>query len=285
MNNALKVGAALIALTMMSGCDRAATGQSVAVVNGEEISRGELNAEVQRANVGEGPQADQVRAQLLQRVIDRRLLAQKAVEDGVERTPEYVVNERLAREQLLIDLLSRRVAESIPAPTPEQLSRFMAENPAMFAERATLTLDQIQFARPADLTILDELRDDHTLEEVVATLNRLGVPHQAGRSRVDTVNLQPQAFQQITRLPAGEPFIVPTPGGFVVSVVRERQPAPATEDARRLATEAWRQQQQQQRLEAQLRELRQRASIEYQPGFAPPAAGNEQATNEQAARR
>ncbi len=284
MNYALKFGAALIVLATMSGCDRTATGQSVAVVNGEEISRGELNAELQRANIGEGPQAEQARAQFLQRIIDRRLMAQQAIQDGVERTPEYVINERLGREQLLIDLLSRRVAEAIPAPTPQQLARFMAEHPGMFAQRATLTLDQIQFARPADLTILDELRDDHSLQEVIATLTRLGVPHQQGQSRVDTFNLQGDAFNQISRLPAGEPFIVPTPSGFVVSVVRDRQPVQqAGEETQRLATAAWRRIQQQQRLEGQLRDLRQRASIEYQPGFGP--AGNQQATNAQATQR
>lgn len=277
MQKVWKLAATAAVALVVGGCDRQATGQSVAVVNGEEISRGELNAELSRANLGEGPQAERLRSQLLQRVIDRRLMAQKAIEDGLERTPEFVINERLAREQLLIELLSRRVADSIPAPNRQQLATFIAENPGIFGQRATLTLDQIQFARPADVTILDELRDDHSLEAVAATLTELGIAHRAGSSRVDTANLPADVVRQINQLPAGEPFIIPAPNGFVVSVVRERQPVQIPADElQRLATDAWRQRQQQQLLETQLRQLRERASIDYQPGFAP-TDGNQQA--------
>jgi peptidyl-prolyl cis-trans isomerase C len=275
----LKVAAGAFVLLALSGCERTATGQSVAVVNGEEVSRGELNAALQRANIGDGPQAERVRAQVLQSVIDRRLLTQKAIEDGIEQTPEFVVQERLAREQLLIDMLSRRVADSIPAPTPQQITQFIAQNPGMFAERSILALDQIQFTRPADPTILNQLRDDHSLEQVTATLNAIGIPRQNGTSRVDTANLPIEAFRRISGLAAGEPFIVPTPRGFVVSVIRSREPVQiAAADANRLAIEAWRRRQQREQLEGQLRQLRERASIEYQPGFGP-APANRQATN------
>jgi peptidyl-prolyl cis-trans isomerase C len=279
----LKIVTGIIVLLALNACDRQATGQSVAVVNGEEISRGELNAELQRANLGEGPEAEQVRPQLLQRVIDRRLLAQKAVAEGIDRTPEFVIRERELREQLLIDLLSQRLVSSMPAPTPQQLAAFISENPGMFAQRGVLLMDQIQFARPADPTILNELRGDHTLPAVSTTLTRLGVPHQAGTSRVDTADLPANFVRQISSLPAGEPFIVPAPGGFVVSVIRQRQPVQVSaEESRRIATEAWRRRQLQQQIEQIRTQLRQQASIEYQPGFEPrennqqaPAAQNQ----------
>src|SRR4051812_49548010 len=95
--------AALMASALVvTGCGKKATGQTVAVVNGEEISQGELNAELQAANVPASADRKQVTAQLLQRIIDRKLLAQAAVKDGIDKTPEYISRQRRMNEELLI---------------------------------------------------------------------------------------------------------------------------------------------------------------------------------------
>lgn len=276
MKQKVVAGALLAMLAATSGCSKQATGQSVAVVNDEEISQGELNDELTAANVPESADKKQVMPQLLQRVIDRRLVAQKAAEDGLDRSPEYLSQQRRMNENLLIQLYTRRQADTIKPPTQAEIDAFVASNPNMFGQREALLLNQIAFDRPADISLLQQLRDDHSLDAVAATLGRLGIPFQRGQGRLDSGTVPPQIAQQIRSLPPGEPFVAPAGNRIVVSVVGERQPVTVTsEQTRQIATEALRRQKLQQLLEGQLKELRTSAKIEYQPGYEPkePAAG------------
>ena len=60
---------------VLHGCDKEPTGQVVAVVNGEEITQQELNAEI--AELPNPPAGDKkaVQRQMLQQIINRRLMA------------------------------------------------------------------------------------------------------------------------------------------------------------------------------------------------------------------
>jgi peptidyl-prolyl cis-trans isomerase C len=259
-------------LLATSGCSKEATGQSVAVVNGEEVSLSELNAELSQANVPESADKKQVLPQLLQRIIDRRVLAQKAVEEGVDRSPEYIARQRRMNEELLIGLYTKRQSDAMKAPTPQEIDRFIAENPGMFAQRAVLSLDQLQFDRPADMTLLQQMANDKTLDQVGATLTRLGIPFTRSKGRLDTATVPPQMLKQITDLPAGEPFVVPVGQRIVASVITGREAATISSDQnRRIAAEALRRQKLMATMEKQLKDIRANAKIEYQSGYAPPA--------------
>ena len=78
------IGAAcFIGAVLLGGCQKEATGQVAAVVNGEEITLQEINAELAQLQVPEGVDRAQVQQAALQRIVDRRLLAQAAKEDGL----------------------------------------------------------------------------------------------------------------------------------------------------------------------------------------------------------
>jgi EpsD family peptidyl-prolyl cis-trans isomerase len=264
----LAAGAA--AVLFLGACGREATGQSVAVVNNDEISRGELIAELQRTNIGDGPQAELYRRQLLQSMIDRRLLAQQAVEEGVDRTPEFLMRDRQLREQLLVDLLLQRNADHLGAPAAHQIASIITENPGMFGQRSVLTLDQLHFDHSGDSNIPEQLKGAQSLLEISSTLNRFGIPQKTQETQLDTASLSTEDFLRVANLPKGRPFILPVQGGSVVSVIRSsRVIQTPPEDVHRLALRKWRQQQLDKSRQQQLRELRERARIKYQPGYEP----------------
>ncbi len=66
----------LIALTSLSlalaDCGKKAEGQVVAVVNGEEITLNELNGEIAELNIPANVDKIRVRAEVLQRMVERR---------------------------------------------------------------------------------------------------------------------------------------------------------------------------------------------------------------------
>ncbi len=281
-----ELAAGAVAVLLLGACGREATGQSVAVVNDDEISRGELNAELQRLHIGDGPQAELYRRQLLQSLIDRRLLAQRAVEEGIDQTPEFIMRDRQMREQLLVDLLLQRNLDQVAAPAPQQMANVVAENPGMFGQRSVLTLDQIRFAYSGDANILDELQSDQSLVEVSATLNRFAIPHKIQEVQVDTASVPTEDFKRMINLPKGAPFIMSVQEGFVISVIRSSRPVRNLPDEeQRLALKSWHQQQLEKLRQQQLIDLRDGANILYQPGYEPLLESEAAAEGSQKGRR
>jgi EpsD family peptidyl-prolyl cis-trans isomerase len=256
----------------LSACGEKATGQTVAVVNGEEISAAELNAELAAANVPESADKKLVMRQLLQNVIDRRLLAQRAAEQGIDRTPEYVTRQRRMTEELLIGMSSRRQADSMKLPNQREIDAFIAANPAMFQERRILSLDQVQFNAPTQAAATQRLAGDKSLDAMMASLTALGIPFVRTTAKLDTGTVPTAVMKQIEALPPGEPFIIPISGKMFASVITGREPVSTSpEDNRKLAVEAMRRQNLSDSMQRQLKEAKTQAKIEYQPGYEPPA--------------
>jgi peptidyl-prolyl cis-trans isomerase C len=262
----------------LSGCSKKPTDQVVAIVNGEEISLPELNAELGNAQVPAGIDKKVVQQQLLQRLVDRRLLAQAAKEQGLDRDPAFIVEQRRVNESLLVEKLAKRTNDTIPVPTAAEIDKFIAGNPSLFAGRQLYSVDQIAFATPADPTKLKALEPAKTMAEVTAVLQQLGLQFQRANRVVDSATVPPEQMQKILSLPKGEPFVVPSNGQVTVNVIvgAKAEPLPDTQ-ARAMAVRALRSQSLSKLGEARLKEARAKAKIDYQAGFAPPAKPGEAA--------
>lgn len=264
----------IAATSLVAACDKAPEGQVVAVVNGEEITLQELNAEIGNAQIPEGADGDAARNLALSRIIDRRLLGEIAKDQNIDSSPEFIMRRRQTEEALLVQLLSQQVARNLKQPTAAEIDAFIAENPQMFANRAALLLDQIRFQAPARDDYLQELASTKTMEQVIEVLNRLGIQFQRGNVRVDTAQIPLEMFNRVNEIGSSEPFIVPNPVGVTVSLVTARQAAPiAGEQARAAAANAIQQRALGAELEKQLKAAKAEAGIDYQSGFGPVAEG------------
>lgn len=265
--------ATLLASTvLLAACDREATGQVAAVVNGEEITLQEINAELSGANIPQGADQKRVQQAALQRIIERRLLAQTAKEEGVDQSPEYLIRKRQLEEALLVQMLRQRQERAAAVPDQRAIDKYVQDNPGIFAGRTVYTLDRIQFPLPADISSLRALEDDTSMAEVAATLNSLGIRFERGPAQMDTARLGQQQLAQIQQLPPGEPFITPEGGLVTVAVITNSNAQPITaQNARPVALEAMRNESINKSLQAQLDQAKRTAEIEYQAGFAPPA--------------
>jgi peptidyl-prolyl cis-trans isomerase C len=269
----LKVSVVALAV-LLSGCDREATGQVAAVVNGEEITLQEVNAELGAVQLPEGADESQVRQAVLQRIIDRRLLAQAAREEGLDKTPEFLVRSRQLEDALLVQLLSQKTGRTTAVPTADKVSEYISKNSAVFGGRTIFTIDRIQFAMPKNADVLKELEDDHSLEAVAAQLEQLGIEFTRDSAQMDSARLGQGPLNQIRALPEGEPFVLPPQAGVVtVGVIKGSTPRPVGEEqARPAAAQMMRNQSLGEALKQRLEAERAEAKIEYQEGFAPPAA-------------
>ena len=260
----------------VTGCKRAATGQVVAVVNGEEVSLSELNGELKNAPAG--ADKDAIRAAALQNLVNRKLLVQQAHDRGIDKDPDYLQQQRRLDDELMINMLGQQVTKNVPVPSASDIDRFIAEHPEMFAQRTIYSLDQVIFPLPSDPSRLKVLEADHTLDAVVARLKGMSIQTQRQPAKLDSAGTPPQFLKTIGSLPPGEPFVVATGGRGVVSVITGKEVQPITGDtARKIAAEAIRRNAVGEIAQKQLKQARDGAKIEYQPGFAPKAAATAKA--------
>ena len=257
---------------LLSACQSKPTGQVAASVDGDEITTTELNAELTGVQMPKGADPKVLQRQALQRVIDRKLLANAAREESLDQSPEFVIRRQQLEDGLLAQLLTQKIARGLKAPVPGDVDKFMASNPSMFAGRSILTVDQIRFPTPAREEYLKQLGAAHSMSQVTSKLDQLNIKYQRGNAQIDTAQLPPQVAEQIRKLPAGEPFVIPAGNLVVVSLVTNSQPAPLGGEAvRPLAMNGARNAKLGEALQQRLKTEQGKAKIDYQPGFAPTA--------------
>ncbi len=264
------LGGALVATLLVSGCHSEPKGQIVAIVNGDEVSMQELNAEMQGVRVPDNADRKALGKDVLQRLIDRKLIVQKAREQGLDKTPEFVAQQRRLEENLLVSLLGQKIAATVPMPDDRDIAQYIADNPTQFAGRERLLLDQIQFAAPKDTRRLMALKDAHTLDDLASGVQKLGLGFSRGKGVIDTGRLDPQIMKVINNLPPGEPFVLPSNGQFVASVIVGRDATPTPNNVARLAAaEMVRRRELIAESKAQVSRARLNAEIQYQVGYEP----------------
>jgi peptidyl-prolyl cis-trans isomerase C len=262
---------AIILAFMVSSCEKKPGGQTVAVVNNEEITAADLNAELNDANVSATDASKDARAQALERLIDRRLLAQQAKSDGLDKSPEFLNQQRRLTENLLINMLISRQVNTQQVPSADAIAKFEASRPGIFANHEVWTLEQLIYPLSKDAGVTAKIAAAKTLDEVAQTLTAAGIQYTRATKQFDSALLPPSLYAQLNHLAPGEPFIAPGPGKAVASVITERKAAPFTpEQTQQLALSQLRKDQANQLVAQRIKDLKAKAKIEYGAGFAPP---------------
>ncbi len=249
---------ALTALCILPlGCDRAEAtrgAQVAAKVNGAEILVHQIKAP------GTAPSA-----QSLEKVIDRELLVQKAIDSGLERDPHIEQAIDHARREILAQAWVERAAGAAKA-SAEEIRAFYADNRALFAERRIYRLQELVVEAPDGMmeVLRAEAARAKDLDDVAEWLR-------ARNARFSMVSVAQPAEQlplrwlpQLARMSPGEIAVFVSPMGTSViqlvhaedAALSEQQAAPVIEQflagRKRLEVAA-----------AEVRRLRDSARIEY----------------------
>lgn len=271
--------AMLVALAVtpffLAGCQKQATGQVAAVVNGDEVTLQEVNAEIAGAQIPASADKQVVQRAALQQIVDRRLLASAARDGGMNKTAEYLIQQRKLDDVLLIQLLSQQIAKTIKVPTAAEADKFITTNPWMFADRQILTFQRIRFPAQAGDATIKALIPIHAMDGIAAKLTTLNIPFQRDDPKIDTAILGKPMLDRVNSLPQGEPLIVPEGDVVSVYVKSSGSPAPLIGDqARPLAVRAIRDTALNAELKKRMDAAKAAAQIKYQSGFGPasPAA-------------
>ena len=140
------------------------TGQVAAIVGDHEITRAQLDAELDSLNGEDGGSQDMTRT-ALQRIVKRTILADAARRQNIESEPAFFIEKDRVIDDLLAQELLRQISVQVPPPTKEEAEAFIADHPKIFAERKILTVDQIRIQRPSDPKTVRDMEPLKTLEK------------------------------------------------------------------------------------------------------------------------
>lgn len=249
-------------------------GQVIATVNGEDVTIYELGTEL-RGNEDTGEARKKAERAALQKIVDRKILADIARERNLHKTPDYLLQTRRANEQVLVNLLLQDEAGKMPGSSSEDVERFIADNPSMFSERKLLIIDQILFPMPADRSKLKQYQPLKTLDEVEQKLAVQGIQYRRAPTSFDTMQLPAEMTRNIMALPPGEVFVVPAGDGLTANRIVEVRDTPLTgPKAIKTAREMLRKQRAITNVTNKLDPLiaSGREKVTYRAGYAPPAS-------------
>lgn len=269
--------AAVVSLMGLAGCHngpKTPTGQVVATVDGAEITTTELKQELAGFRSSDPKAYDIAKRRALQNIVARKLVAKEARSQHLDQTPDFAVKQQRLNELLLAEAYQAKILSAVPAATPEDVDRFVAAHPDMFAARKIFQLDQIT-TPPLNDRLQKELRPVNTLAEAEALLNREHVPFRRATSELDALAAGPQLVDVLLKQGATDLIILPSAQTWSINQVKSSRVAPFTGDnARKYATSAITNDRQKQVLGKTFSQIVStgRSKVSYAKGYEPPAA-------------
>jgi peptidyl-prolyl cis-trans isomerase C len=251
-------------LLLSVGCNKPQPkGQVIVVVNGEEITIGELNEEARARglSIGNDPRA---RASAVRDLVSRKLLVQEARRRKIDRTPEHLLASRRLDELLLVREFVGGTAN--PAPlTDAEVMAYVRAHPFAFDKRVLIRVSQI--AAPASFRA--SLGAAGSLDDVQALLQKAKVPARRTEEVWDSAQL-PENLTARLLTSNGGLILLPGQGTTLAVQVTALTPQPVPADQQVARTRQWLEEQ---RSDAVLQKLIDNASvnasIDYQRGFEP----------------
>ena len=283
VRNAVVLLPALLAALALGACGKGdpkkpAT-QVAAKVNNEEISVHQVNRVIERFARADPGRATP--AKVLERIIDEELIVQKAREAKLHRDPRVVQAIEDSQRHILVQAYVDKAIGSARS-TPEEIKTFYAENPALFERRRVYRFLEVLAAVPEDK--LDSLKAQvvkaKTLNDVSAWFRSQAIAYNFATWTKPAEQLPRGYPAQFADLRDGQMAVLPssTGGTSVIQVIQSKD-APLTEQqAKPIIERALAMRKGAEHAEADLKRLREKASIEYVGNFkaaqheAPPAA-------------
>ena len=263
-------------------------GPVAAIVNGEMIPVHQVESAAAQATPAVQEQGKHTQARALQRIIDQELLAQEARRANLDRDPRVEQAIQAAIRQVLAQAWLEQAVSAAPAETREQVKRFYGENPALFQRRRLYrVLELTVIASPERVgEIRKAAAEADSMDEMAAWLASRRLPFNAATASKPAEQIPLEVLQEVYAMQPGEIAVFPTPRGVsVVQLLRateaplhKAEATPVIErylhNRRRLALGM-----------AEIRRLREQASIEYGAAFEPARASTPITPAAQAASR
>lgn len=269
--------ALLVLVASLAACGEKAKkpGQSLASVNGEEITVLQLNEELERANVPAARQ-EGARKQLLESLIDRQLLENEAAKEKMDRDPKVLQSVERAKSLIIAQTYLQKKLAGVARPSAAEVEDYYQKNPAFFRDRKQFDLRELVLATSdVDATVKTAMDAAKTLDDVAAWLDAHKIKYARTQVSRTSSDLSPEFSGKLLAMPKGQLFIVNEGDRSLLMSLAEVKDSPVTlEVAGNQIGQFLLNKRNKDATDAEIARLRAQAKIEYlnQPAAAPGAA-------------
>lgn len=203
-------------------------GQSLARVNGEDITFLQINDELNRAGVQPG-QEEAARKQLLESLIDRQLVLAEAMNNKIDRTPEVMQAIERSKAQIIVQAYLQNVTARIIPPSKAEINEYFESHPEFFSKRKEFDLQQLIIADQNFSAELKSFVDSaKSLDEVAAWMDKHDVPYRRARTTLTNADMPPEIASKLLTMSKGQLFLVEQAGNKKLNVLADIKDSPVT---------------------------------------------------------
>lgn len=175
----------LIALALTAcgkGEDKKTSTQTVAKVDGTEITMHEVNLLLKGVPNVTPDNAPAVRKQVLDKLIDQQILVEKANKESLDRTPEVIMAMEAAKKEVLANAYLQKLIATSSKVSESEIKTYFNEHPALFSQRRIYTFDDLGMERNDAVlaTVREDVAKQKPLPEIASWLKENGIKHSSG---------------------------------------------------------------------------------------------------------
>jgi len=252
--------------------------QVAAKVNSTEITVSQINSVLARTANITPELAERAKREILDKLIDAELAKQEAVSKKLDRKPAVVQMLESAKTEILARAYVEQVSAAQTKPTPDEVKKYYAEHPELFSLRRVYNIEEISM--PAAEGRVQKLREQvskaRTLQDLVPWLKAENIQVTANRGARAAEQLPLDFLPAMQKMKDGEIRVFERAGALAVLRVVASQAAPVEEATAgpRIAQFLFNQRSTE-AVTRDMKQLKEKAKIEYVGDFAASAADAE----------
>ena len=259
--------------TLLTACGRKTddTSATLATVNGDAITQNQLDFAIKQISASRPGASAPEAATVLQGLVEQRLAVQKAEKDKLDRNPGVQQSLEAARKDALARYYVEQFAAKVPKPTADEVKQYYDAHPANFGQRSVYVIQKVDARVGAD-QVGPLSAAVQAAGGAVAVANLLKAKASATNVTESTQAAESLGplLPKISTMSAGQTIAIPQPQGLTALTLVTIQPRPMTLAQAQVPIEQilWNQKKRE-ALQAEAKELRAKARIDYLGKFAP----------------
>jgi EpsD family peptidyl-prolyl cis-trans isomerase len=203
--------------------------QVVARIGDEVVTNQELDNELRLANIPVDKRKDPATVrQVLGDLVTRKYMVGQALKAKLDREPTVLLDMLRARELVLANAVgTREVVKKSSAITKSDIDSYIASNPLKFANRQSISVEEIVFPGSAiSQALVDATKDMKMLDEVDQKLTAMGIAHGRSMGVLNSADVSPEFFNLIQAKKADDIFFLRTGANAVFFKVKAIESRP-----------------------------------------------------------
>ena len=268
----------IVSVALLAACGAkkdASASQTAARVNKDEITVHQINFMLQQQRGLRPEEVDAASKLILEGLIKKQLLLQKADELRLDRDPPVMQQIEVGRADVLARAVIERLGDAVAKPSPEDVKKYFDAKPALFSDRHVYSLQEINVETKSEQVpkLREKLAATKNITEFVEYLKASDMRF-AGEQAVRAAEQLPEdRLDAIYKLKDGQAILNQSPKGAQVLVLVGSRSQPVTEEQARPAIEQFLLNERKRKVvEDELKLLRASAKIDYVGKFAEAAS-------------